>query len=47
MAVGIGLMVFLWGVSGSSDKGAFLVGLIPFMVGVALTIHSFLLAPKE
>ncbi len=47
MAVGIGLMAFLWAVSDKSDKGAFLVGLIPFLIGVALMIHAFLLAPKE
>lgn len=46
-AVGIGLMVFLATVSDKQDKGAFLVGLIPLLIGVALFVHTTLLAPKD
>lgn len=46
-AVGIGIMVFLAAVSDKSDKGAFLAGLIPFLIGVALFVYAAFLAPKE
>lgn len=45
VAVGIGLMVFLRALG--SDKPAYLLGLIPLLVGVALLAYSYLLAPKE
>ena len=44
-AVGIGLMVFLHGVE--REEPAYLVGLIPLLIGLALLIYPFLLAPKE
>ena len=44
-AVGIGLMVFLHGVE--HEEPAYLVGLIPLLIGLALLIYPFLLAPKE
>ena len=44
-AVGIGLMVFLRGVA--RDEAAYLVGLIPLLVGFALLAYSYILAPKE
>jgi hypothetical protein len=44
-AVGIGVMVFLHGVE--HEEPAYLVGLIPLLVGVALLAYSVLLAPKE
>jgi Flp pilus assembly protein TadB len=47
LAVGIALMIFLRGVTGPTDKGVFLVGLIPALIGVALLVHSYFLAPKE
>src|SRR5262245_21719833 len=57
MAVGIGLMIFLKAiVNGTpSSPGApahdpvpvYLVGLIPFLVGVALLAYAYLLAPKN
>lgn len=34
-------------VGDSSDKGVYLAGLIPLLIGVALLIYSTLLAPKE
>lgn len=44
-AVGIGLMVFLHGVE--HEEPAYLVGMIPSLIGVALLIYAFVLAPKE
>ena len=46
-AVGIGLMVFLHGVADHGDGPVYLVGLIPLLIGLALLIYPFLLAPKE
>jgi Flp pilus assembly protein TadB len=45
VAVGIGMMVFIKAV----DRGdpAYLVGLIPLLIGVALLAYSYLLAPKQ
>ena len=43
-AVGIGVMVLLHGLV--HDDPVYLAGLIPFLVGVALLIYPFLLAPK-
>jgi len=46
IAVGIGLMAFLAGIA--HDKPTIgLVGLIPFLVGVALLIHAHLSSPKR
>lgn len=51
LAVGVGVMIFLSRVPISPDSGsdssAYLVGLIPVLVGVALLIYSYLLAPKD
>lgn len=51
LAVGVGVMIFLRRVPVSPDSGsdssAYLVGLIPVLVGVALLIYSYLLAPKD
>lgn len=44
LAVGIGFMVFLHGVE--REEPAYLVGLIPLLVGVALLMYPLLLAPK-
>jgi Flp pilus assembly protein TadB len=45
-AVGVGLMLLLYGVTGRV-RGVYLVGAIPFLIGVALLVYSYLLAPKE
>ena len=51
LAVGIGLMIFLRRVPMSPeadrDTSAYLVGLLPVLVGVALLIYSYLLAPRD
>lgn len=51
LAVGIGFMIFLRHVPISphsdGDSSAYLVGLIPSLVGVALLIYSYVLAPKN
>ena len=44
-AVGIGLMFFLHGVE--HEEPAYLVGLIPLLIGVALLVYAFALAPRE
>jgi hypothetical protein len=44
-AVGVGLMVFLHGVE--TVEPAYLMGLIPLLVGVALLSYSYLMAPKD
>lgn len=45
VAVGIGLMVFLK--AASHDHPAFLVGVIPLLVGAALLAYSYVLGPKK
>ena len=44
-AVGIGLLALLRGLV--HDEPVYLVGLIPLLIGVALLIYPFMLAPKE
>lgn len=44
-AVGIGFMAFLHGVE--RKEPAYLMGMIPLLVGVALLIYAFALAPRE
>ena len=45
IGVGLGLMIFLGQLTG--ERGISLVGLIPGFIGVALLLHSYVLAPKE
>lgn len=51
LAVGVGIMIFLRHVPISPDSGtdtsAYLVGTIPALIGVALIVYSYLLAPKN
>jgi len=44
-AVGIGLMFFLRGVE--HEEPVYLVGLIPLLIGVALLVYAFTLAPRD
>lgn len=44
-AVGIGVMVLLRGIV--HDEPVYLAGLIPLLIGLALLVYAFLLAPKE
>jgi len=44
-AVGVGLMIFLRAVE--TREAAYLVGLIPLLVGIALLAYSYVLAPKD
>ncbi|MBZ5658571.1 MAG: DUF6249 domain-containing protein [Acidobacteriia bacterium] len=46
LAVGIGVMVFLKAIV-HDEPAVYLVGLIPLLVGVALLIYAYVLAPKE
>jgi hypothetical protein len=43
--VGIGIMVFLHGLV--REEPVYLAGLIPLLIGAALLVYTFLLAPKE
>jgi hypothetical protein len=47
IAVGGGLMIMLGAILDRSDRGVIFVGAIPFLIGVALLVYSYLLAPKE
>lgn len=44
-AVGIGVMVLLRGIE--HHEPVYLAGLIPLLIGLALLIYAFVLAPKE
>ena len=44
-AVGVGLIIFLRAIA--TREPAYLVGLIPLLVGLALLIYSYVLAPKD
>lgn len=44
-ATGIGVMVFLRALN--HDEPVYFVGLIPLLVGLALLVYGFVLAPKE
>ncbi|MGA9527015.1 MAG: hypothetical protein WBS24_02735 [Terriglobales bacterium] len=44
-AVGIGMMAFLHGVE--HEEPAYLMGLIPLLIGVALLAYPLAMAPKE
>jgi len=43
--VGVGVMVLLHGLE--HDEPVYLVGLIPLLIGLALLLYTFFLAPKE
>ena len=43
-AVGVGVMVLLWGLE--RTEPAYLVGLIPLLIGVALLVYVYTMAPK-
>jgi hypothetical protein len=47
VAVGIGMMAFIKAVDRGDPDPAYLVGLIPLLIGVALLAYTYLLAPKE
>jgi hypothetical protein len=47
LGIGIALIPFLWAVLDRGDKGVALVGLFPLLIGVALLLYSYVLAPKE
>src|ERR1700758_2505510 len=44
-AVGIGVMVLLWGLE--HTEPAYLVGPLPVLIGIALLVYVFTMAPKE
>jgi len=46
-AVGIGMMVFIKAVGRGNPNPAYLVGLIPLLIGVALLAYTYFLAPKQ
>lgn len=47
VAVGIGMLVFMKAINRNDSEPAYLVGLIPLLVGVALLAYSYILAPKQ
>jgi hypothetical protein len=46
-SIGVALMVFLLTLPSPGARQAFLVGLIPLLIGLALLSYAFLFAPKE
>ncbi len=46
LAIGIGLMIFIKGVSRNDPSPAYLAGLFPLLTGAALLVYVYLLAPK-
>jgi hypothetical protein len=46
-AVGIGMMIFLRSMHDPDAQQAYLVGLIPLLIGIVLLTYSAFLAPKE
>lgn len=47
VAIGVGMMVFIKAVDRGSTEPAYLVGLIPLLIGVALLAYTYVLAPKQ
>lgn len=47
VAVGLALTPFLWFILDPGDKGVALVGLFPLLIGIALLVYSYVLAPRE
>jgi len=47
IAVGIGMMVFLGMMPDAAEEKAYYVGLLPLLIGVALIVYAYILAPKE
>jgi hypothetical protein len=45
-AVGIGVMALLRGIA-NQEQPVYLVGTIPLLIGVALLVYAFALAPRE
>jgi hypothetical protein len=44
--VGLGLTLFLYFLDAEQPEGVFVVGLIPFFVGLAMLVYATLLAPS-
>lgn len=47
MAVGVGLMAFLRLMPETAEEKVYYVGLIPLLIGIALAVYAYFLAPKE
>ena len=47
VAVGLAMMIFIKAVTQNEREPAYLVGLIPMLIGVALLAYSYFLAPKQ
>jgi hypothetical protein len=47
IATGLGMMVFLKVVDRNDPDPAYLAGLIPMLIGAALLLYAYVLAPKE
>jgi len=46
IAVGVGMAVFLRAVDQRDPDPAYIVGIIPVLVGVALLLHAYVLSPE-
>jgi hypothetical protein len=46
MAIGLGLGVFLHELLRNNNREIYLVGLIPLLIGVALLVYAYFLAPR-
>ena len=47
VALGVGMIVFIHAMQGPNSQGAFLIGLIPVLIGAVLVIYAVFLAPKS
>jgi hypothetical protein len=47
IATGIGMMIFLKVVDRNDPDPAYIVGVIPLLVGVVLLLYAYVLGPKE
>jgi lipopolysaccharide export LptBFGC system permease protein LptF len=47
IAVGVAMMIFLKAINRNNPEPAYLVGLIPALIGIALLAYAYLLATKE
>ena len=47
MAVGVGMMIFLRGLPDADAHFVYLVGLIPLLIGIALLVYAYFLAPRD
>jgi hypothetical protein len=47
IAVGVGMIVFLRMIPDTAKENAYYVGVLPLLIGVALLVYAYFVAPKE